>query len=189
VHPDTAPGALVGVVLCGGASRRMGRDKALVPVGGVPMAQRVADALRHAGCEPVVVVGGDGAALRDLGMQVVPDLHPGEGPLGGLITALRSFAHASAVVVVACDLPWLGAGSISSVVAAMAPQVEAAVGRTDRVQPLVGAWRPSALPLLEAAFAAGERRLRAVLHDLHAAMVDLPEAELANVNTPDDLRQ
>ena len=50
-----------GAVLCGGASRRMGTDKALVEVDGVPMAERVAGALHAGGCAPVVFVGGDGA--------------------------------------------------------------------------------------------------------------------------------
>ena len=48
-----------GAVLCGGASRRMGTDKAFVEVGGQPMAERVAAALEEAGCAPVVFVGGE----------------------------------------------------------------------------------------------------------------------------------
>ena len=82
-----APGdtgiAFAGAVLTGGRSSRMGRDKATLPVDGVPMAARVADALRRAGAEPVLAVGGDQAALEALGLTWVADRHPGEGPSGG----------------------------------------------------------------------------------------------------------
>lgn len=189
VHPEAAQGALVGAVLCGGASRRMGRDKALLPVDGVPMAARLASTLRLAGCAQVVAIGGAAEPLADLGLDVVADLHPGEGPLGGVISALEQFPDATAVVVVACDLPWLSSESVAAVLAALAADVLAVVGRTDRVQPLVGAWRPATLPILVARFTSGERRLRAVLEELGVVSVDLPPGELANVNTPDDLRQ
>jgi molybdopterin-guanine dinucleotide biosynthesis protein A len=70
----------------------MGRDKALLPVGGVPMALRVADALRAAGADEVVAVGGDATALAALGLTVVPDDHPGVGPLAAIVTALAAGA-------------------------------------------------------------------------------------------------
>ena len=70
----------------------MGRDKALLPVGGVPMALRVADALRAAGADEVVAVGGDATALAALGLTVVPDDHPGAGPLAAIVTALAAGA-------------------------------------------------------------------------------------------------
>ncbi len=100
-----------GAVLCGGRSTRMGRDKAMVEVDGVPMAGRVAAALRAAGCHPVLAIGGDAPALAAIGLDAVADDHPGEGPLGGILTALRCFepmpASAQAVVIVSCDVPWL----------------------------------------------------------------------------------
>ena len=65
-----APGdtgiAFAGAVLTGGRSSRMGQDKATLPVDGVPMAARVAGALRRAGAEPVLAVGGDQTALEAL---------------------------------------------------------------------------------------------------------------------------
>ncbi|MDX2378360.1 MAG: NTP transferase domain-containing protein, partial [Acidimicrobiia bacterium] len=71
----------------------MGRTKALVEIEGIPMARRVADALRRGGCEHVVVVGGDARELRPLGLTVVADLFPGKGPLGGVLTALEFSAR------------------------------------------------------------------------------------------------
>lgn len=78
----------LGVVLAGGASRRMGADKALIEINGMAMAARATLALQSAGLDEVIVVGGDADRLSDLGLTVVPDLYPGRGPLGGIITAL-----------------------------------------------------------------------------------------------------
>ena len=100
-----------GAVLCGGSSRRMGTDKAFVEVDGVAMAERVAaGARRGGGCDPVVFVGGDTALLARFGRERLPDRYPGEGPVGGVLTALR--AVGDDVVVAACDLPLLDAGTV-----------------------------------------------------------------------------
>ncbi|HEX2785027.1 MAG TPA: NTP transferase domain-containing protein, partial [Ilumatobacteraceae bacterium] len=66
----TAP---LGAVLCGGASRRMGVDKATLRIQGVAMARRVADVLLAAGCALVIAVGGDSVELRRLGLDGVAD--------------------------------------------------------------------------------------------------------------------
>ncbi len=170
----------------------MGRDKALVKVDGVPMASRVAAALAAAGCAPVVAVGGDRSALGALDLAVVPDRYPGEGPLGGVLTALDHHAELDAVVVVACDLARLGPATIAAVVAGLdAPgrRADVAMARTDRLQPLCAAWRPYALSVLAAAFHGGERRLQSAIRDLVLVEVDVDAAELANVNTTGDLPQ
>jgi molybdopterin-guanine dinucleotide biosynthesis protein A len=167
----------------------MGMDKALVTVGGVPMARRVADALRAAGVSVVRVIGRD-AVDADLGLPVVADPSPHEGPLAGLITALTS-SSADIVIVAACDLPWLDATAVRCVLAAMdAPTVDAALAITDRPQPLCGAWRRAVCAArLEPIFAAGERALHRALSrsGLDVAHVPVDPSAVRNVNTPADL--
>ncbi len=184
---------LCGAVLCGGASRRMGTDKALLPVDGVPMAVRVATALRAAGCDPVVAIGGDIEALAALGLRVVPDEFPGEGPLGGVITALGHFQQADAVVIVACDLPHLTSRSVSALVTAHhgSPDhaVDVAMAGAERTQPACAVWSPRVVDLLRSAFDGGERRLTAAVDSINAVVVTVDPQDLANVNTPGDLSQ
>jgi molybdopterin-guanine dinucleotide biosynthesis protein A len=167
----------------------MGSDKALLRVDGVAMAQRVADAVSGAGCSPVVAIGGDAARLSALGLRVVADRWPGEGPVGGVLTALLEHPDADAVVVVACDLPDLSSATVHALVDALGadPEAAAAAAVTDRVQPLCVAWRPSAAPILTAAMDRGERRLHVVLAELGCAEVQVDPRDLANVNSPGDL--
>jgi len=180
-----------GAVLCGGASRRMGSDKALVEVAGRAMAARVADALASAGARPVCAVGGDAAGLAAVGLDVVPDLDPGAGPLGGIVTALGALPG-DVVFVASCDLLDPSPAAIASTVAALvdAPVAAAAV-------PVVGgrrqwthaAWRVGARAPLRAAFAAGERAVHAAVAAgaLPVVEVDLPRAAVADADTPADL--
>lgn len=181
-----------GAVLTGGASRRMGCDKALVDVGGRPMAAVVAGALRIAGADPVLAVGGAGAALAGDGVVAVADDHPGEGPLGGVITAL-GHSRNEVVVVLACDLPATDPENVRLVVAALAgaPEASCAVPVVDgRIQSLHAAWRRSALPELRTAFGAGERALHRVLEQLGMVLVTgVGPAALVDVDAPEALRR
>ncbi len=131
-----------GVVLTGGRSSRMGADKALLTVGGVALAKRVADALAGGGCDPVVCQGGDVDALVALGLSARPDSKPGAGPLTAILDALTSFAPAD-VVVSACDLPGVDAGTIAHLlsVAAGHPTAGVVVAHDHDGPHLVGVWR------------------------------------------------
>ena len=170
----------------------MGRDKALVEVAGRPLAVGVAEVLLDAGAGEIFAVGGDLDALAALGMQALPDDHPGEGPLGGLLTALRRASNAM-VVVLACDLPALEPQVVRRVVAALDADAHAVCAvpvRSGRLEPLHGAWRRSGSPELQAAFDRGERAMHRAVAQL--AVVEVPgidPAVLADANSPADLRR
>jgi molybdopterin-guanine dinucleotide biosynthesis protein A len=163
----------------------MGADKALLEVAGVPLAARVAAAARAAGADPVICVGGDLHALGDLGLDGVLDPLEGGGPLGGIVTAL-TVLEAELVLVLACDLVDLDAETLRRVVEGSEGH-DAAVAFTDRLEPLCGAWRPSAATPLRAAFATGTRAVHEALSGLDVAKVPVPAAALRNVNRPEDL--
>ena len=184
---------IAGAVLTGGASRRMGTDKALLSVGGVAMAARVAAALRAGGCAEVIAIGGDAVAIEALGLAVVADRSPGEGPLGGIITALEYTA--ATTVVVACDLPYLDASTVALLIDTLhdatannAP-VDVAMASTGRLEPLCAVWNQSALPAMKQAFAGGERAIHRTLAELRVASVVVAGPVLRNMNTPAELDQ
>src|SRR5579859_5479057 len=78
-----------GVVLAGGASRRMGRDKAALVLDGEPLLARVVSRLREAVDRVIVIGPPDRAAIVPSDVSVFLDLEPGLGPLGGIYSALR----------------------------------------------------------------------------------------------------
>lgn len=170
VKPNSREGhtgetGITAAVLCGGASSRFGRDKATYKHRGISLAEIALNALQEAGVSEVLSVGGDAAALSGMGFHAVPDDYPGEGPLGGVISALR---HASGLagicIVLSCDLPWASAATVQEVVEALASHPNANVvfpiGEKGIPQYLHGAWRLCCLSQLEAAFAQGGRSIR-----------------------------
>jgi molybdenum cofactor guanylyltransferase len=178
-----------GAVLCGGQSRRMGTDKAVVEVDGVAMAERVASTLQAAGCHPVVLVGGDVALLERFGRPTIADRWPGEGPLGGVLTALEAVGS-DGVVVAACDLPWLDVDTVRAVVGAgvaAAPPVDVAVATTGRLEPALAWWSDRALGRVTDIWAAGVRAMHEAIGRLTAMRVEVDPAALHNVNTSADL--
>ncbi len=188
---DLRPGPfdVAGAVLVGGRSRRMGRDKALVEIGGVPMIRRVADVLVANGCRPVVAIGPADLAA---GLEAVADEHPGQGPLGGILTALHAVAPRP-VLVVACDLPWLDTATVSAVLAATYEAVESEesvdviMAVAERREPLCAVWMPASIIAVERAFAAGERAVHRVAAGLAVVEVLVGAHALINVNAPEDL--
>lgn len=92
------------VIQAGGASSRMGEDKALKLFLGRPLIQRVIDRLAPIADE-IIVTTNRPADYEFLNLRLVPDLKPGRGALGGLYTAIASSTH-PLVAVVACDMPF-----------------------------------------------------------------------------------
>jgi len=185
----TATASFDGAVLCGGASRRMGRDKATLPLAGEPMAARVGRALAAAGARTITAVGGDGAALARHGLAPVADRWPGEGPLGGLITALDD-ASEDIVVVLGCDLLAPDPAAIRALVARLATgRADAAIPRLhERAQWLHGAWRRRVGGVLEDVFESGERSLFGAVTGLRVDFVEVADGTAyRDADTPEAL--
>lgn len=170
----------------------MGRDKALIPVAGVPLAARAAAALVAAGADLVAAIGGAADPLRALGLVPVPDARPGEGPLGGLATAL-AWAPVGAVVLLApCDLARPDPCAFTALLEALAAD-EGADGAVavagGRLQPTVAAWRarPALVAALVGCLEAGARRLDTAGSVGRALEVTVADAAVADLDTPDDL--
>lgn len=177
---------VAGAVLTGGASRRMGTDKALLVVGGVALATRVGATLEAAGCAPVWCQGGDRPALESLGLVVAADDEPGEGPLAAVCSALR--LADGEVVVAACDLPDLTAAVVTAVMEPSLADHDVAVAVADGRRQLLARWSPSALETLSALVGRGVRSYLAALDELRVVDVDVDPSAMHNVNRPDQLR-
>ena len=169
---------LTGVLLVGGAGTRFGSPKALARLGGETLAERAWRVLGDA-CDERIAVGKAADALG-LPFPVLDDAIDVRAPIAGVVAGLRAAAHDVAVVL-PVDAPLVTAELLAELAAACR---DVAVTQTG---PLPGAYRRTALPLLEARLAAGELKLRDAIVELDSAVVQIDPELLANVNTPEDL--
>jgi molybdopterin-guanine dinucleotide biosynthesis protein A len=162
----------------------MGRDKALLPFRGGALAEAVAATVERA-AGSVVVVGREELA----GYPAIRDLYPGEGPLGGILTALRH-TRASWNLVVACDMPELTPAFLAELLdAAEEADADALLpaGPSGMPEPLCAVYHRRVLGPVGEAFERGVRKVTEALEGLDAAVYPVEEvAQFQNVNTPED---
>lgn len=186
--------APIGVVLAGGAGRRLGGDKALVRVGGRPLIAYPLAAMRAALGEVVIVAKPDTALPAPAQMPGASVwIEPAEPrhPLVGIVYALQR-AGGRPVLVCAADLPLITAAALRLFAQADAGGAPAVIAETaDRgLQPLLGRYEPEAAALLEPIAAEGRAPVRAAVAAIGPRRIDLGTAGarlLFNVNSPEDL--
>lgn len=194
----------VGIVLAGGASRRMGQDKALLRLdGGATLLERTIAQLHEAGLEEVAVVVSTPERAHSLRATVpnagavpfITDAEPGRGPLGGLHAALMAYPERD-VLLVACDMPHLDVRALRLLRAPDAADV-VLPRLAGHDQPLHARYGPACLPVatrllrqdrlaMRDLTAAPDLRVR-VVDDAELARHGIPAAAFTNVNTPADL--
>jgi molybdopterin-guanine dinucleotide biosynthesis protein A len=181
-------------ILVGGQSRRMGRDKALLPLGDLTMLESVYHVVSRV-VRRVVLVGAPPFALPPAmnGASVITDYTPGLGPIGGLEALLTHAAGADGLLI-ACDMPNLNEALLRRLTDtgldgdAVVPTTLAGHGR--RRHPCCAAYRASALSVVRAAIAAGGFALHDLLNRLRVQTIDLSDDEakwVENWNRPADL--
>lgn len=184
--------AIQPIVLVGGRSRRFGSDKLSEPVPeGTQtwMIDRPIAALRAVFGSRVASVGECAPEVAVRVDSVIPDVYPGAGPIGGVLSALLHTR--TEVFVLAGDLPNIQAQDVRAVLAAAAeaPGAAAVLAAADGLQPCIGLYRPHAIDHLRSALGpGGNHSLGAALPTALVAHLDIPIEHAANVNTRGDLR-
>ena len=171
---------VTGALLVGGASRRFGSPKALAEFGGELLAERLHRILRES--FPTVIAVGKSGDLFPLSFEVLDDGSDERAAIVGVAAALRN-ARTDICVVVPTDMPFL-TPALLRLLADAARDADAAVPQTG---PLPGAYRRSALPVLERRVARRELALRGALAELETREVACEPLLLRNVNTTDEL--
>ena len=179
------------VILTGGASRRMGRDKAMLPFGEGTLLQTLID--RYSACGPVGVSVDRPGRFPFCGAIELPDVFPGQGPMNGVVSGFRN-TDAQCMLLTAVDLPF-GAPSLAQKLDELRGGADACVMRRGPkgIAPLFAVYGKGCLPAAEQCLSEGRKSFLALLEKVTARYVDpeeLPEFDLEhicmNVNTPED---
>lgn len=192
--PLAAVHDITGVILVGGKSRRMGRDKAFLKVGGIPIFERVL-AVFSENFERVVLVGDRKERFAGYNLTVLPDIYPGSS-LGGLYTGLYH-AETAYVFVVTCDLPFPNA-EVLHYLCSLRNGFDAVVLTTaNGYEPLFAVYSKTCLGPIKALLESGDCcayayypqiRVRYVPYE-ELAHLDRDGRAFLNVNTPEEFAQ
>jgi molybdopterin-guanine dinucleotide biosynthesis protein A len=168
---------VLGFVQAGGGSTRFGRDKALVELAGKTMLRRTAELLKSV-CDEVTIVASTGK-YADSPWLVLQDRWPGQGPLGGILTALsatqKNVQSQSWALILSCDMPFLTRDFLaylceraaSSRAHVVVPQQSAS-----GLEPLCACWNAQAAAGVQAAFDSGVRKVAEAMKRLPMEVLD-----------------
>ncbi len=183
-------------ILAGGESSRMGRDKAQLELGGVPLILRTAKLVESVAGAPVII--GNPEAYRALDLRAIADDWPGAGPLGGIATALRA-ATAPWNLIVATDLPYLTREWLEYLIArARASSADAVLPMNTRgAEPLCAMYHQRAEPAIRRALERGTRKVTDGLLDVRVETIapaewnpfDSDGLLFKNMNSPEDYEE
>lgn len=181
-----------GVVLAGGKSMRMGRDKAMIEVGGRTLLDRALDMI-DPHCAELLVIG-EPEKYGAVGPFVIADEWPGKGPLGGLTTAMR-YASNDKLLVIACDLPGLSDRLFGLLKAQLGHSTDAVVPRHEGlIEPLAAAYHRNAKPAFRRCVEMDVLKMSEALSQVRTTYVEVipgqdgwPADLFRNINAPSDL--
>jgi molybdopterin-guanine dinucleotide biosynthesis protein A len=183
-----------GVILAGGKSRRMGGSpKALLPFGGRPLIQHIAETLRSVFSDCLVVTNTPDL-YRFLGLPMTGDVFPDGGSLGGIYSGLRA-AQGEAALCVACDMPFLSAPLLADL-AGRAGEADVVIPDAGgELQTLHAVYGKACLPAMERRLRAGQLKVIGFFDDVRVLRIPAgaverfadPELAFMNLNTPEDL--
>jgi molybdopterin-guanine dinucleotide biosynthesis protein A len=181
------------IIAGGQASRLGGQDKSRLHIGGQTIISRQVAVLQPL-TDDLFIVASQLERFSDLPFRVFPDVLPGTGVIGAILTALES-STADRVLMVACDLPFLDAGLLRRLLALAAEGDGAWVETPAGAEPLLACYRRHTAPRIRAAIGAGRLRAADLGQVLALGTVGLaelatfgePSRLLTNINSPKDL--
>ena len=143
---------LSGVILSGGKSERMGTDKAMLKVGGIPAIERIYNTMADIFRDIMIISDYPDnykyLTLNNLTLNIYPDIYPSMGPLGGIHSALSN-AESSHIFVVSCDIPLIDENSIRYIIGKKNDKDITLPVAFGRLQPLCGIYSKSCLPVFD----------------------------------------
>jgi molybdopterin-guanine dinucleotide biosynthesis protein A len=169
--------SVLGYVQAGGESTRFGQDKALVELGGKTMLARTIELVVSV-CGEATIVAAEGK-YSEAPSEVLADRWPGQGPLGGILTALQSSAQRGTEftwnLIVSCDMPFLTREWLEFLCQrAERSTKQVVVAESENgLEPLCACWKTAAMPDVQAAFESGVRKVTEAMKRLPTEVLDV----------------
>ncbi len=177
------------IIMAGGASRRMGKDKAMLPINGRPMIEIICEKLTDH-FEQILISAAEEKKYEFLGFEIVPDKVRGQGPLIGIASALEASAN-EINFVIACDIPQVDTEAVKGLLAE-AENCKADIivpsTRDREYEPLFAIYRKSALDAINLLISRGGRKISEAFDLCEVKYVKL-ETNLLNLNTVADYKK
>lgn len=184
---------MTGLILAGGKSRRMGQDKALIPLGNKTLIERIAEALSLV-CDPIIIVTNEPSNYAFLGLEMVGDLIMGHGALSGIHAGLF-FSPTPRAFVIGCDMPLVNPTLVRLLMEQKAKWDIVVPRIGDFLEPLHAVYSKRCLSTIEKFLLSGGKkildiypRLRVLeVGELELRKIDPELLSFFNVNTPQDV--
>ncbi len=167
---------IAGLILAGGLSSRMGRDKAFVPFHGKPLIAHAIDRLRPQVAQFAISVNGDAALFAPFGLTLLRDADERRpGPLAGVCAGLAwaQTAQADALVTSPCDTPFAPRDLVARLLGANGGEAAVAASAAG-VEPLFALWPTHCFAAARAALASNDRSIHMLLAQIGAREVEIP---------------
>lgn len=180
------------IILAGGQSRRMGRDKGLVSLNGKPMIQHVIDKAQSITHQVMIIANQPG--YQNFGDTVYPDLIPDKGPLGGIYTGLH-YSQTEYNLVLSCDIPLVPVSFLKSLVNYRGKNQAYIPVHEKQQQPLCAVYKKEIWVQMKSSIEAGELSVRKFLEKIDTTFIEISNFEIehenwfANLNTPKDIEE
>ena len=174
------------IILAGGSSSRMGLDKIMLPIGGMPLVQYVMRQLEPH-FEEILVSSNQKSALEFLDVPIVPDIRQGQGPLMGIFSSLLHSSNETNAVV-ACDIPDVNLTLLRRMIQeASACDALIPKGADEMFEPLFAVYNKSILPAMRKVLTGKGRRIAHVFELANVKFYPLGDSQrLSNLNTRAD---
>jgi molybdenum cofactor guanylyltransferase len=189
---EPLPLPVTGLILSGGKSKRMGRPKAFLPYEGSTVIGHIVHEIRDLFNE-IFIVANEVESFEDLGVDVVKDILPHRGPLGGILSGLMTSSNHYAFVM-ACDMPLIDKRLVRELVSRRQDNDVVVLSHPQGIEPLFGVYSKNCIKPLEESLFAGNLSVQDFLSGLKAGIYEwMPERQDAealppffNINTPQD---
>ena len=183
---------ITAIILAGGQSRRMGRDKGLVMLNGKPMVQHVLDKAQSITDNAMIITNQPG--YEHFGVPTYSDLIEDKGPLGGIYTGLH-YTQTEYNLVLSCDIPLVPVSFLKRLVSYRGENQAWVPVQGQHFQPLCAIYKKEIVPQIKLSVKAGQLSMHKFLETINTAFIDMSDVGVeykngfANLNSPEDVEK